>query len=638
MLRGLRKASENWLGRTVLAGVMGLLVISFAIWGINDIFRGFGRSTFAKIGRTEISIDQFRDLYRDRLQQISRQLGRNLTLDQARAAGLDRQIVGQIVADFVIDERARQLRLAASDSEISRRITTDPTFQAPNGQFDRQRFEFVLRQAGFTEGRFIAEQRREMLRRQLAGSIVGAPIAPHAAVEAADRYQNEQRTIDYVLFDRAQAGEISEPAPEVLASYFDEHKASFRAPEYRKIVIVTVIPTELAHSIEISDEDVNRAYEERKAAYSTPEQRQIQQIVFDKSEDAQAASERIAKGESFDAIAKERGLSEQDIDLGTVTKSTMVDRAVADAAFALKDGEVSAPVQGRFGTVLVRVVKIEPAKVPSLDEVASQIRNDLATERAKEQLNDFYNKVEDEISIGKPLAEVADALKIPARTIEVDRAGQDPSGKQVTDIPESQQLLGSAFTTDIGIENNPIQFQGGYVWYEVSGITPARDRTLDEVKDQVDARWREDQVANRLKAKAGELLDKVKAGTSLADAAAADGLKVESKSDLKRGGSSSPLSAQAVATVFRTAKDAVASAPAEQPTEQVVFRVTDIIVPKFDPQSEQAKQLQNSLNAAYDNDIYSAYVASIENEVGVTINQAGLRQVVTGQNAPADED
>jgi peptidyl-prolyl cis-trans isomerase D len=125
---------------------MGLLVVSFAIWGINDIFRGFGRSTFAQIGRTEISIDQFQNLYRDRLQQVGRQIGKNITLDQARAAGLDRRIVSQIMSDFVIDERARQLGLAASDSEISRRITSDPTFQSPNGQFDRQRFEYVLRQ------------------------------------------------------------------------------------------------------------------------------------------------------------------------------------------------------------------------------------------------------------------------------------------------------------------------------------------------------------------------------------------------------------------------------------------------------------------------------------------------------------
>jgi peptidyl-prolyl cis-trans isomerase D len=638
MLRGLRKASENWLGRIVLAGVMGLLVVSFAIWGINDIFRGFGRSTFAKIGRTEISIDQFRDLYRDRLQQLSRQLGRNITLDQARAAGLDRQIVSQIVGDFVVDERARQLGLAASDSEISRRITSEPSFQDPNGQFDRQRFEYVLRQAGFTEGRFIAEQRREMVRRELAGTIVGPPFAPNAAVEAADRYQNEQRTIEYVLLDRAQAGEIPTPAPEMLASYFDEHKGSFRAPEYRKIVVLALTPGELAHSIEISDEDVQRAYDERKASYSAPERRDVQQIVFDNPDQAHAASERIANGEGFDAIAKERNLTEKDIDLGTVTKSAMIDQTVADAAFALKEGEVSTPVQGRFGTVLLRVVKIEPAKVPTLDEVAGQIRNDLAAERAKEQLNDLYNKVEDDLSIGKPLAEVAENLKLSSRTVEIDRAGQDASGKAVTDLPDAQRIVASAFTTEIGVENDPIQFEGGYVWYEVAGITPSRDRTLDEVKDQVETRWRDDEIASRLKAKAQDMLDKVKGGTSLADAAAAAGLKVETKSDIKRRSASSPLSAQAVDVVFRTAKDAVASAPAEQAGEQVVFRVTDIVVPKFDPDSQEAKRLRDSLNSAYADDIYGAYIASIRDKVGVTISEAGVRQVVTGQTNPVDEN
>ena len=133
----------------------------------------------------------------------------------------------------------------------------------------------------------------------------------------------------------------------------------FRAPELRKIVIVALITGEQARWGEMSVEDRRRAYEQRKPRYSTPERRQIQQIVFPNLDEAKAAAERIAKGEMFDAIAKERGLSETDIDLGTVTKATMIDRAVADAAFSLKEGEVSAPVQGRFGTVLVRVLKIE---------------------------------------------------------------------------------------------------------------------------------------------------------------------------------------------------------------------------------------------------------------------------------------
>src|SRR6266540_4026162 len=126
MLRGLRKASSNWLGKAVMAAVVGFLVISFAIWGIGDIFRGFGRSTVAKIGRTEITVEQFRTLYNDRLQQYSRQLGRPISADQARATGLDRLVTGQIFSEILLDERARALGLALSDSEVAKLITNDP--------------------------------------------------------------------------------------------------------------------------------------------------------------------------------------------------------------------------------------------------------------------------------------------------------------------------------------------------------------------------------------------------------------------------------------------------------------------------------------------------------------------------------
>src|SRR5262249_2858871 len=195
---------------------------------------------------------------------FGRQIGRVITLEQARVLGIDRQITQQIFSEILLDERIRELRLGVSDAEIAKRIMQDPSFQGPSGQFDRQRFEQLIRSAGFTEQRYVAEQRRTMLREQLVGTLIRAPITPAAVVEAADRFQNEQRTIDYVLFDRAKAGEIEAPAAEVLAEYFEQHKAQFRAPEYRKVVIVAVLPAERARWIEISGEDLKQAYEERK--------------------------------------------------------------------------------------------------------------------------------------------------------------------------------------------------------------------------------------------------------------------------------------------------------------------------------------------------------------------------------------
>jgi peptidyl-prolyl cis-trans isomerase D len=629
MLRGLRKASSNWVGKVIMAAVVGFLVLSFAIWGIGDIFRGFGRSTLAKIGGTEISIEQFRQIYNEKLQQFGRQLGRPLTMDQARALGVDRQVISQLIAEVALDERARSMRLGVSDAEIARRITADPSFQAPNGQFDRGRFEQILRQAGFTEQRFVAEQRKQTLRRQLAGTILGGATLPKAAIEAADRYQNEQRAIEYILLDRAEAGEIAPPTPEALAKYFEERKILFRAPEFRKLVVVSLIPSEQARWIEVSDDDLKQAYDERRSRYVTPERRNIQQMVFPKIEDAQAAADRVAKGESFAAIATERGLSEKDIDLGTVAKASIIDRAVGDAAFALKEGEVSAPVQGRFGVALVRVVKIEPEHVRSLEEVTPELKQDIATERAKSTLNDVYNKIEDERSIGTGLAEAAEKLKLESRTVEVDRSGRDPTGTPVT-LPDLQRLLNSAFNSEPGVEIDPMQLEGGYLWLEVAGITPARDRTLDEVKAQVEARWREDETATRLKAKAAEMLDKLRAGTPLAEVASAAGLKVATLPAVKRGEASPPLSAPAIDAIFRTPKDGAGIAEAAQPAEQVVFRVTDIVVPAADANSEASKSLQESLNRALADDIFAGYVARLQDEIGVTVNQTALRQVITG--------
>ena len=114
----MRKASSNWLGKTIMAVVMGVLIVSFGIWGIADIFKGFGQSTVAKIGRTEISLNEFRQIYTDRLQQIGRQFGRPLTPEQARAFGIDRQVLQQTIAEAALDEEARRIGLGQSDDQI----------------------------------------------------------------------------------------------------------------------------------------------------------------------------------------------------------------------------------------------------------------------------------------------------------------------------------------------------------------------------------------------------------------------------------------------------------------------------------------------------------------------------------------
>ena len=631
MLRGIRTASANWLGKAVMGVVMGLLIVSFAIWGIGDIFRGFGRSSLAKIGHTEIGIEQFRQIYNDRLQQIGRQIGRPISPDQARALGFDQQLLGQIVAETALDERTRELGLGLSDAEIARRITEDPMFRGITGQFDPGRFQQIIRSAGYTEARYAAEQRKVSLRRQLAETISGDVATPKTMAELVNRYTAEERSIEYVLLTRAQVGDIPAPTPEELARYFEERKILFRAPEYRKATIIALSVADALPWVTIPDADVKARYEDQRARYVTPERRQVLQIVFPNADEARATSERLAGGLSFAALAAERGLKESDIDLGLVSKQGMVDRAIADAAFTLKPGEISQPVQGRFGTAIVQVTKVEPERVRPYEEVAPEIKGELATARAREEIQARYNKIEDERAGGAQLTEVAERLGLHGHTIEaIDRSGRDPNGAAVS-LPPGIDILSNLFASDVGVENDPLQLPaGGYVWYEVTGITPSRERTLDEIKDRVEARWRDDQIAERLKNKAKELTDKLNGGATLAALAAADGLKLETATGLKRNTPSEGLSPATIEDVFKTAKGAAGTAEGQNPTERVVFRVTDIVVPKLDPGSAEAKRIEDELKRSLTDDVLGQYIERLKNDIGVRINPAALRQAIGG--------
>ena len=630
MLRGIHKASSTWLGRGIMAVIMGGLVISFAIWGIGDIFRGFGVNSAVKIGSTEISIEQFRQFYTERLQQIGRQLNRPITPDQARALGIDRQVLGQLVAETTLDEQAKALHLGISNAEIANRITNDPTFRGINGTFDRNRFEQVIRDAGFTETRFVEEQRRVILRRQIALSVGGDFVVPATAMKAVNQYQNEQRAIAYLTLGTAQAGQIPSPTPEVLAKYFEDRKVLFRAPEYRKITLLAMSPAELAKPEAVTDAEAKTYFEQHKASYGAPERRELKQIVFQKPEDAAAARERIAKGASFADIAKERGLKENDIDVGMVTKAGVIDPAVADAAFALKSGEVSTPIKGRFGTVLLQVEKIEPGNQKTFEEVAPQIKREIAESRAKTEIGNLRDKFEDERAAGSTLAEAAKKLGLKSRTIDaVDRSGRGPDEKPITDLPTKPDVVAAAFASDVGVDNDPLQLpSGGYLWFDVAGVTPARDRTLDEVKDKVAARWRDDEIAKRLHAKADDMVGKLKAGTALDQLATEAGMKVVTATDLQRGKPGGFAPAKLVEAAFKTPKGVPASAVGDQETTRFVFRVTDVMDPPLDPIA--SKQLTTLLQNSYSDDIVGAYVSRLENEFGVTFNQQALNQVIGG--------
>ena len=618
MLEVLRKNA----GGTIAKVLMGLLILSFAIWGIGDIFRGFGERDLAVVGDEKINAEEFRQLYQERLQQVGRQMGRGLTPEQARAFGVDRQLLSEVISERTLDEKARNLGLNISDENLIARIHANPAFHGPTGQFDQSRFYETLRSVGFTESRFINAERRLALRQQLGRALGAETPAPAILREGLRRFENEERSVEFVRLGREQAGNVPAPTPAEIDAYFNERKAAFRAPEYRKLVVLPLTAESLAANIKVGDDELKKTYEAVRDRLGSPERRDVDQIIFQNAGEAEAAAKRIAGGAKFDEIVTERGLKPSDISLGNVAKREILDPAVAEAVFGLAPGAVSAPVAGRFGTVIARVNKIEPGKQPAFDEIKEELRKDLAQRRAVGMIHDQHDKIEDERAGGAQLTEVGAKVGIKPITIEaVDRSSRAPDGKAVEGVPGLSELLDTAFTTDVGFDADPVQIDkgNGYIWFEVAQVTPSRDNTLDEVRDRVEARWRDDEIAKRLAERAEAIQKKLDAGETFA--AAAPGLAVQKREKIRRSTNVEGLDRTVLASVFQTLQGKAGVANVPNSVDRVVYRVTAVGTPA----GEAAAQRVSDLNLGVQDDILVQYVIDLQSKLGVRVNEAAFR-------------
>lgn len=623
MLTGLRKAFETGILRLVLIGLMTVLVASFAIWGIGDIFRGGTSSTLAQVGGTQVTLQTFQTSYNREVQNLGRMLGRGVTPDQARQFGLDQRILGQLLTEATLDERGRQLGLGIDDDTIRTRIMSTPAFRGPTGQFDRNAFAELLRQNGYNEQIYIDLERRLAVRQQIAGAVSDKLGTPQVLIDAMTRFQGETRTAQYFVVGAAQLGDIAAPEAAVLQKYFEDNRAAFRAPEFRKLVVLTLSPEEQIGFQQVPAEQIES---EVARLRETSERRTVQQITFPNADEAAAAATKIKEGLSFDDLAKERNITPADLTLGHFSRAQITDSAVRDAAFALAENVVSEPVRGTFGTVLLRVTKIDPFNEGQARE---QARLSIATTMARNAVNDLHDKIERERSSGLPLADIAAKVGVPVTTVDaVDAQGRDPSEVQLN-LPGASDFLSPAFRAEVGLENEPANNRqtGLWVWYEVAGVTPARDRTLDEVKDRVEARWREDEVRLRIGKLANELADEVRGGKSLADVAQARNLEVKTSPALPRSGTDGVWGAATVQRLFATAKGEASNAPAADGIDRVVFVTGDIVLP---PNAALDQRTRDQLSQSIEDDVLGQYIARLQRDFGSSVNQTLLNRAIGG--------
>ena len=482
MLGILRSAAGTWVAKTLLL----LLVASFAAWGVTTRLAGgflAGHHAVITAGSTTVSITEYRLAYDRQINMLQQQIGQRISREQAKAYGIDNQVLAQLVSGAVLDEQARKLGLGFSKDRLAELTRQEPAFQGPNGQFDRRLFESRLRELGMRPEDYLKNRAQVAVRQQIVEAVSDGLKAPDTFFKAVALYRGEDRTIDYLTLPKALVEPIQAPSDSVLQAYFETNKKTYAAPEYRKFSYVRLEPEDIMDISAVTDQQVSDDYNKNKGRYTTPEMRTIEQLVFPTLDAAKAASDSLKTGATFDKIVTAQGKTQADTLLGTLSKDKISDKAVADAAFALAVNEISPVVQGTFGPVLLRVTEIKPEVVKPLAEVSDQIRKDLALGEASRILLDVHDNYEDTRAAGSTLAEAAAKLKLKDVTVEaIDRTGLKPDGTIIKDLPASPDLIKAVFEAEPNTENEALTTtNNGFVFYELTSITPARDRTLDEL-------------------------------------------------------------------------------------------------------------------------------------------------------------
>lgn len=627
MLQTLRSGAAGWVAKIFLL----LLVASFAVWGIEDIFRitGGGKNA-ATVGDRTISVEEYRQAYMNELRRIGQQARREITPEQARMAGIGEKVLSDLVNEAAIDSKIRSLNLSVSDDQVVRDIQDDEMFKGPTGSFDRATFQAILGQNNLTENRYLELQRQFSVRKQMTDALMANIEVPQAFRQAIHAFNTDSRSISFISLKPEAASAVPAPSADQLRAFYDQRKASFAAPEFRKIAILSLDPKDAAEWMQISDAELKAYYDGNQPKYADQEKRSIEQITFPSLDAAKKASDEIKGGKLFEQVMAEQKLKPEDINLGDLSKSQMYDQKIADVAFSLPQGQVSDPVQGSYATVLLRVNGVQQQHLKSFDDVKDEIRGVMAQERAKREVLAQHDKIDEARLGGATLEEAAKAVNLTVREIAaVDTDGNGPDGKPIADIPLQAKVLETAFRTDQGDVTPTLQDGEAYAWIDVRGVTAPRDRPFEEAKPLVETRWRQEEVEKRLDARASAALEELKKGKTLEQVSANLKASVEQAETTRLGGAPSITPEQAKA-IFLTAVDSFGQTPTDRQGGRLVYKVTADNDRPFDPAQPDDSGQIGRISESMGNDLVTALVRQLRDQLGAKLDPAAIAQVTGG--------
>jgi len=612
---------------------MGLLIVSFALWGIRDVFHGHISDAVITAGSRTVSSADFKREFDRQKAQYEQQAGQPIPNDVAAANGLDRQVLEGLATREAFAELMDRIGLKPSDKLVVGEIEKIPAFFDPvSGRFDKKSYQQRLAENGLTVATFEQEVRDDLAEQHFGAGLIGGLMTPRSYTAMAAVFGLENRDIALLEVGPQNVPKPAAPTDQQLADFMKEIGPRLMRPEFRQISIVRFSPAQVNVAGPVDQAEVLKRYNFRKDTLSKPETRTVLDIPAKDAATAAQITARLAKGENPTVVAKSLGVAA--VIYPDKPQSAIPDTKVSQAAFQMKAGETRT-VQGSLGLAVVRVDNVTPGHVVTLEEIRPALEAEVRKDAAATKIDALTQAYDDAHTKGATLPEAAAKAGVPVTTLPpVAKQGVDQQGKPVPGL--TQKIVDTAFSLPAGGESELVDAGNGeYFALKVDKVIPPAEPPMAEIKPKLVQAWTMRETGTRMSAKADELAARVKKGESLEAVAASAGAKVVRVPGLTRqnAGQNQQLSQEILAQTFSGKAGDVFTA--QGPQAFVVGKIEAIRLADTDSMARAVEANRPQMTQAYARELMTAAHVAARPKIKVNIDPARARAALGLEPEPA---
>lgn len=642
MLSGFRSLAQSVAAKILII----LIILSFALWGIADIFKSSGERYFAKIGDIEISAAEYDNA-------LSQEIARARNIYGAEMANLLRselanQTMDQIINRELVSLDARDMGILIPDSVVVDRIQKNPMFFDDAGNFSKEVFESNIRMLGESEKSYVEELRKDIAIKTLLDSIVRSINVSNQELKLFSEIANEKRKIALFTVNQEAVNKVPEPTDSELLEYYEKNSEAFVSPELREGTYIHISRDSLTKdsNIAVTEQQVKDEYEARKEEFVRSELRSFKQAVYSSKEAAEKAVAELRAGKNIDELKPDSNENQEDfvIEIKSLHKEDVTPE-LQGFVFNAKVLDISDPISSSFGWHVIQLTEINPALTTPYEIAKELLTKEIEQSLIEEKIINIIDEIEDKVASGEKIEEVAGSFGIKAKKINMvskDSKYQDGKFAKVeigsSDVEKEEaarKIVKTLFSLQLGSNSSVTEISpNNYVVVRLDNISEKRNRALDEVRGVVIERWKAEKRQTMLK----QLAESIATGANLESSHNQAGVtKVEATLNRSGEGYAGIINPELIKNAFekkkgestRVFESVVKQGVDSSAAKAYSFaRVVEIFPAEaVDLSSNSAEKTRRAIVQMRENELINAYLASLRKEYPVEINYNAIRNV-----------